>query len=52
MVLRLPSNIISDDKIIFPHKVLLTNKQAANCRKAFAFKSSNDIKFSKTQISK
>ena len=52
MVLRLPSNIISDDKTIFPHKVLLTNKQAANCRKAFALKSSNDIKFSKTQISK
>ena len=42
----------SDDKINFPHELLLTNRQFANLRKAFAHKSSTDIKLSKTQISK
>ena len=42
----------SDDKINFPHELLLTNRQVANLRKAFADKSSTDIKLSKTQISK
>ena len=42
----------SDDEINFPHELLLTNRQVANLRKAFADKSSTDIKFSKTQISK
>ena len=42
----------SDDKINFPHELLLTNRQVANLRKAFADKSSTDINLSKTQISK
>ena len=54
VVLRLSSNMSgdSDDEINFPHELLLTNRQVANLRKAFADKSSADIKFSKTQISK
>ena len=54
VVLRLSSNMIgdSDDEINFPHELLLTNRQVANLCKAFADKSSTDIKFSKTQISK
>ena len=54
VVLRLSSNMIgdSDDKINFPHELLLTNRQVANLRKAFADKSSNDIKLSKSQITK
>ena len=52
--LRLSSNMIgdSDDKINFPHELLLTNRQVANLRKAFANYLSTDIKLSKTQISK
>ena len=52
VVLRLSSNIIGDNETNFPHKLLLTNRQVANLRKAFADKSSTDIKLSKTQISK
>ena len=37
---------------IFPHELLLTNRQVANLRKAFANYLSTDIKLSKTQISK
>ena len=44
--------MIGDDETNFPHKLLLTNRQVANLRKAFADKSSTDIKLSKTQISK
>ena len=53
VVLRLPSNIIgnSDDKINFPHELLLTNRQVANLRKAFANNLSTDVKLSKTQLS-
>ena len=36
----------------FPHKLLLTNRQVSNLRKAFANNSSTDIKLSKTQLSK
>ena len=43
---------ISDDETNFPHKLLLTNKQVANLRKAFAKHTSTDIKLSKTQLSK
>ena len=52
--LRLSSNMIgnSDDKINFPHKLLLTNTQVVNFCKAFANNSSTDIKPSKTQLSK
>ena len=42
----------SNDNINFPHELLLTNRQVANIRKAFANHSSTDIKFSKTQLSK
>ena len=36
VVLRLSSNIIGDTETNFPHKLLLTNRQVANLRKAFA----------------
>ena len=51
VVLRLSSNMIddSDDKINFPHELLLTNRQVANLRKAFVNNLSTDIKLSKTQ---
>ena len=52
VVLRLSSIMIGDDETIFPHKLLFTNRQVANLRKAFADKSSTDITLSKTQISK
>ena len=42
----------SDNEINFPHKLLLTNTQVANLRKAFANYLSTDIKLSKTQLSK
>ena len=35
----------------FPHKLLLTNRQVSNLRKAFANHLSGDIKLSKTQLS-
>ena len=50
VVLRLSSNMVGDDEKNFPHKLLLTNRQAANFRKAFENYLSNDIKLSKTQI--
>ena len=43
--------MICDDETNFLHK-LLTNRQVSDLRKAFANKSSTDIKLSKTQISK
>ena len=43
VVLRLSSNMIGDDKTNFPQKLLLTNRQVSNLRKAFADKSSTDI---------
>ena len=54
VVLILSSNMIgnSDDETNFPHKLLLTNRQVANLRKAFANHTSADIKLSKTQLSK
>ena len=42
----------SNDNTNFPHELLLTNRQVANIRKAFANHSSTDIKLSKTQLSK
>ena len=44
--------MIGDDETNLLHKLLLTNRQVANLRKAFTDKSSNDIKLSKTQVSK
>ena len=54
LVLRLSPNMIgeSNDESNFPHKLLLTNRQVLNIRKAFANNTSADIKFSKTQLSK
>ena len=52
VVLRLPSNMIGDNKTNFSHQLLLTNRQVANIRKAFANNSSIVIKLSKTQLSK
>ena len=52
VVLRLSSNMIGDNETNFPHKLLLTNRQVSNLRKAFANNSSTDIKLSKTQLSK
>ena len=54
VVLRLSPNMIgnSDDETNFLHKLLLTNRQVGNFRKAFANNSSTDIKLSKTQLSK
>ena len=42
----------SDDETNFLHKLLLTNRQVTNLRKAFANHTSTDIKLSKTQLSK
>ena len=50
--LRLNMTDDSDGKTNFPHKLLLTNRQVSNLCKTYAKKSSTDIKFSKTQISK
>ena len=54
VVLRISSNMVgnSNDNINFSHELLLTNRQVANIRKAFANHSSTDIKLSKTQFSK
>ena len=54
VVLTLSSNMIgnSDDETNFPHKLLLTNRQVANLRKAFANYLSTDIKLPKTQLSR
>ena len=54
VVLRISSNVVSNsnDNTNFPHELLLTNRQVANIRKAFAKNTSTDIKLSKTQLSK
>ena len=54
VVLRISSNMVSNsnDNSNFPHELLLTNRQVANIRKAFAKNTSTDIKLSKTQLSK
>ena len=52
VVLRFSSNIIGGNETNFRHKLLLTNRQVTNLRKAFANNSSTDIKLSKTQLSK
>ena len=52
VVLRLSPNMIGDsnDETNFPHKLLLTNRQVLNIRKAFSNNSSVDIKFSNSII--
>ena len=54
VILRLSSNMIgnSDDEANFSHKLLLTNRQVANLRRAFANHTSTDIKLSKPQLTK
>ena len=52
VVLRLSSNMICDNEVNFPRKLLLTNRQVSNLRKAFPNHLSADIKLSKTQLSK
>ena len=54
VVLRISSNMVGDsnDNTNFPHELLLTNRQVANIRKAFAKNTLIDIKLSKTQLSK
>ena len=54
VILRLSSNMIgnSDDEANFPHTLLLTNRQVANLRKAFANCTSTDIKLPKVQLNK
>ena len=54
VVLRISLNMVSNsnDNTEFPHKLLLSNRQVTNIRKAFANHSSIDIKLSKTQLSK
>ena len=52
VVLRLSSNMVGNDETNFPHKLLLTNRQVSNLRKASADHLSADIKLSKTQLSK
>ena len=54
VVMRLSRNMIGDsnDKGNFPHELLLTNRQVSSIRKAFAYNSSVNIKFSKAQLSK
>ena len=53
VTLRILSNMVgnSNDNTNFPHKLLLTDRQVANIRKATANHLSTDVKFSKTQLS-
>ena len=44
--------MIGDTETNFPHRLLLTNRQVWNLRKAFANHLSADIKLLKTQLSK
>ena len=52
VALRLSWIIIGDNETNFPHKILLTDREVLNLRKYFANNSSDDIKLSKTQLSK
>ena len=52
VVLRINEIMIADNETNFPRKLLLTDKQISNIRKAFANNSSADIKLSKIQLSK
>ena len=44
--------MIGDDETNFLHKLLLTNRQVSNLRKAFANHLSADIRLSKTPLPK
>ena len=43
--------MIGDNETNFSHKLILTNRQVVNLRKAFGNHLSTDIKLSKTQLS-
>ena len=51
---RLSPNMIGDSnyQTIFPHELLLTDRQVSSIRKTFSNNSSVEIKFSKTQLSR
>ena len=54
IVLRISSSMVgnSNDNVNFSHKLLLTDRQVANIRKAFSNNLSRDVKFSKTRLLK
>ena len=54
VALRISSSMVgnSNDNTNFPHKLLLTDRQVANIRKAFSNNLSRDVKFSKTHLLK
>ena len=54
VVIRLSPNMIGDsnDKTNFQHELLLTDRHVSSIHKAFSNRSSTDIKFAKTQLSK
>ena len=54
VVLRISLSMVgnSNDNTNFPHKLLLTDRQVVNIRKAFPNNLSRDVKFSKTQLLK
>ena len=54
LVLRISTNMVinSNDNTNFPHELLLTNRQVANIRKAFANHSSIDINYQKLNYQK
>ena len=54
VVLKILSGMVgnSNDNTIFRHKLLLTDRQVANIRKAFANNLSTDVKFTKIQLLK
>ena len=52
VVIRLSLNMIGDNETNFPRELLLTNRQVANIRKAFANNSLTNIKLSKGHLSK
>ena len=49
-VIRLSSNMVGNDEINFPHKLLLINRQVANLCTTVANNLSTDIKLSKTLL--
>ena len=52
VALRLLSNMTGNNETNFRHKLLLTNRQVSNLRKAFANHLSADVKLSISQLSK
>ena len=54
VVLRISSNMVgnSNDNTNFPNDILLTNRQVANVRKAFAKNTSTDINCQKLNYQK